>query len=264
MIFTHIPKCAGTSFIRLLRRWFREGYCHVHQDESTDRPLGRADTKDDTGEWNEYVRVIHSHFDAGRGYGLPNHYPEIQQYFALMRDPFDVLVSMYFFAKGRSQRGEFKYRGKTVDIREHFPDVSAYVAADQAWLENHLPTDMTEDNCEEYVASRFVYLGNFENLQESIDHLAFVLGKRRQILDRKNQANYDEELPESLRELIYERYPRARRFHEVSQSTYRVPGFDSASIEPAINAASGQKATSDGPQGFKRWLARWKRRSVRD
>ena len=41
-VFTHIPKCAGTSFIRVLRFWFREAYCHLIQDESRDIKLPKV------------------------------------------------------------------------------------------------------------------------------------------------------------------------------------------------------------------------------
>ncbi len=223
VIFVHVPKCAGTSFIGLLRRWFGETYHHPHQDESRDVLLPKAEVKLKNGEWNPQVKCIHSHFDAGRGYGLPHHYPEVDQYFTVMRDPFDMLVSMYFFVKGRSERGEYRYRGKVIDLREQYPSLESYLKVHHAWVEDHLPEDLTVENCEDYVASRFVYLGRFEALQSSVDRLADILGKPRVVLPKQNESNYSEEIPLHWKEEVYGRYPKARQLHDWSAQTHLAP-----------------------------------------
>ena len=223
-IFLHIPKCAGTSFIGLLRRWYGPTYHHPHQDETRDILLPRVRVKLENGNWDPKVKCIHGHFDRGRGYGLPEHYPEIDQYFTIMRDPFDMVVSMYFFVKGRSQRGEYRYRGKVIDIREQYPDLSSYLKVYHAWVEDHLPTDFTVKNSSSYVDSRFVYLGCFEELQRSVDGLADVLGKPRSTLPKQNVSRYDEEIPTDLKSHVHGLYPRAKCLHEMSEKTYRLPG----------------------------------------
>ena len=220
VIFVHVPKCAGTSFIGLLRRWFGETYHHPHQDESRDVLLPKVEVKLANGQWNPKIKCIHSHFDSGRGYGLPEHYPEVDQYFTVMRDPFDMIVSMYFFVKGRSERGEYRYRGKVIDIREQYPNLRSYLEVPHAWVEDHLPADLTVENCEDYVASRFVYLGRFEALQPSVDRLADVLGMQRVVLRKHNESTYSEEVPWHLKEWIYSRYPKAKRLHDWSARTY--------------------------------------------
>ena len=230
VIFIHVPKCAGTSFIGLLRRWFGDTYQHPHQDESRDVLLPKVDVKLANGEWNPKIKCIHSHFDAARGYGLPEHYPEVDQYFTVMRDPFDMIVSMYFFVKGRSERGEYRYRGKVVDIREQYPNLESYLEVHHAWVEDHLPADLTVENCEDYVASRFVYLGRFEALQPSVDQLADVLGMKRVVLPKQNESTYSEEVPLHSKEQVYARYPKAKRLHDWSATTY----LDSTSLRVRI------------------------------
>lgn len=225
VIFCHIPKCAGTSFIRLLKEWYSSRYHHPGQDETKDILLPRVEVKNKNGEWRKEVGVIHGHFDHGRGYGLPYHYPEVNQFFAFMRDPFELLVSMYFFAKGKSSRGEFLYRGKQVDIREIHPSVEAYLKVDQDWMCNHFPQDITLENLEEKMAQNCVYLGLFEDMQTSLDNLAFVLGKWRTELPLHNKSVYDEEVPEHLREFIYEKYPIAKKMHDYAKAHYRLVDF---------------------------------------
>lgn len=241
VVFMHIPKCAGTSFIKLLRRWYGPEYHHLfvhkfydelHAKDGKRSMLPTIPLKLANGEWDPSVKVIHAHFHHGRGFGLPYHLPDARQYFAFMRDPFDMVVSMYFFCKGKSSRGEFWYNGKKVDIRDAFADCSAYCMKHHDWLENHLPQDMTVENCEEYVAEKFVYLGLFDRLAESIDNLAFVLGKPKAELEVQNKSVYDEPIPQELREETRNRYPLAVKLYEVAKKTYQLPNFDPAMLEP--------------------------------
>ena len=77
LIYTHVPKCAGSSVVRLLRDWFGDQYHKLNQDERRDIVLPRVETKDKKGKWLPNVKCIHGHFNHGRGYGLPYFYPEL-------------------------------------------------------------------------------------------------------------------------------------------------------------------------------------------
>lgn len=242
VIFVHVPKCAGTSFIRLLRRWYGPTYHHPHQDETKDILIPKVATRLASGEFDPQVKVIHAHWDHGRGYGLPYYCPEVTQYFTIARDPFDMIVSMYFFVKGKCERGEFRYRGEVQDLRELYPSVDHYLDAEQGWVQNHLPIDMSCDNLSDYVARRFVYLGWFEQMETSIDHLAFVLGQKRQILPRHNVSRYDEQVPEHRRSEIHERYPIMKRLYDHAQRTFEVPSFERSKILPALPEPGKPKA----------------------
>ena len=222
IIYTHIPKCAGTSVVRLLRNWFGDTYHKLNQDETKDIMLPRVHTQDDEGQWLENVKCIHGHFNHGRGYGLPYFYSELDQYFTILRDPFDLTCSMYFFAKGRSIRGEFWFRGKQVDIRDQFPTVESYVSAYPYWLFNHMPQDVTLDNYEERLSQKFVYIGLFEDLQQSIDNLSTILGKPKFELPVTNVSNYDEMVPHYLREKFYHDYPLLKRIYHFALENYRM------------------------------------------
>lgn len=223
ILYTHIPKCAGTSVVSLLRDWFGKGYHKLNQDETRDIALPRVETQDEQGRWLESVKCVHGHFDHDRGYGLPYYYPEVNQYFTILRDPFDLVVSMYFFAKGRSRQGEFWHRGKPVDIREKFPDVSSYVKAYPRWLFNHLPQNVTLNNYRQKLEQYFVYIGIFEDLQTSINQLAKVLGKPSGELPKFNVSTYDEAVPESLRKQFYHDYPLLERIYQFALDHYKNP-----------------------------------------
>lgn len=223
VVFTHIPKCAGTSFIRVLRFWFRKSYCHLIQDESKDIKLPKVPVLEQDGSFRQDIKCIHGHFNHGRGYGLPYHYPEIDQYITILRDPFDIVVSMYFFFKGKSLRGEFFHRGKQVDVRDQFPSVEHYVRNYPDWLFDHLPQDISLANYEEQIRRRFIYVGLFEDMQTSIDVLAAIFGKSTMDMPVKNVSQYDEPVPEKLRERFYEDFPLLHKIYQFVKNRYRDP-----------------------------------------
>ncbi len=242
VIYTHIPKCAGTSIVTMLRSWFGAGYHKLNQDETRDILLPKIETQSPDGKWLPGVKCIHGHFNHGRGYGLPYYYPEVDQYFTILRDPFDLVVSMYFFAKGRSSQGKFWYRGEQVDFRSQFPSVDHYVRSYPYWLFNHLPQDLTLDNYEEYLEQRFIYIGIIEDLQTSVANLGAILGKPYFELPQLNVSTYDEKVPTTLREQFYYDYPLLRRIYDFALQNYRRGGVDTertaarAGTEPVVKA----------------------------
>ncbi len=244
ILYTHIPKCAGTSVVRLLRDWYGRYYHKLNQDETRDIVLPRVETKDDRGCWYSMIKCVHGHFNHGRGYGLPYFYPEVDQYFTILRDPFDLVVSMYFFAKGRSAKGQFWFRGQPVDIRDQFPGVASYVRSYPYWLFDHLPQDITLANYEQKLSSKFVYIGIFEDLQTSIDNLGKVLGKPQTQLPKFNVSTYDEPVPESLRDQFYHDYPLLKRVYQFAIDRYRDPNVMSEQKRLEIIAAEESESES--------------------
>jgi hypothetical protein len=224
LIFTHIPKCAGTSFVRLLSHWFAKTYRKLNQDETRDIVLPKVPAQDAEGRWLPDVRCIHGHFNHGRGYGLPYFYPEITQYITVLRDPFDIVVSMYFFFKARSLSGRYLFRGQPIDIREHYASVEDYVRDYPYWLYDHLPRDVNAKNYREKLAERFVYIGVFEDLDRSIQNLAMLLGKRPCRLPRMNVSQYDEPVPAHLRTRFYADYPLLKQIYDFAVEQHRAFG----------------------------------------
>ncbi len=221
IIYTHIPKCAGTSVVRLLTEWFGPSYHKLNQDERQDILLPKVETRDADGRWLPNVKCIHGHFNHGRGYGLPYYYPEITQYFTILRDPFDLIVSMYFFAKGRSKEGRFWFRGEQVDFSKLYPSVTEYVKDYPYWLFHHLPQDVTLVNYRDVLPNRFVYMGIFEEMDATLRNLAKILGKPARALPQMNVSNYDEKVPESLREQFYRDYPLLKQVYDFALASHR-------------------------------------------
>lgn len=220
IIFTHMPKCGGSSFIRLLRQWFGSGYHKLNQDETQDVLLPRIATRDPEGNWLPEVQCIHGHFDNGRGYGLPYFYPEINQYFTILRDPFDIAVSMFFFCKGRSLEGKFWYRGRQENILDKYPNIEYYLRESPYWIYNHLPQDINLQNYCQRLADRFVYIGVQEQMETSIERLSSILGVPNVQLPFFNESKYDEPVPGWLRDRFYNDYPLLRFVYEFALENY--------------------------------------------
>jgi len=221
LIFTHIPKCAGTSVVRVLRHWFRGHYYHTFTDDRSGLPMPRIQTRDRSGQWDSNVHCIHAHFDHRRGYGLPYFYPEVNQYVTIFRDPFDIVVSMYFFAKGKAKAGAFFHEGRQVDFCQLYPQLEAYVHDHPVWLYDHLPQDLTLYRLADSLRDRFVYIGIFEDMATSLNQLRLCLGKPPVDMPLRNVSNYDEEVPESLRKWFYHHHPLLHEIYQFALEHYR-------------------------------------------
>jgi len=221
LIFTHVPKCAGTSIVRVLRHWFRGHYYHTFTEDRLGLPMPRIMTRDHQGRWLPDVHCIHAHFDHRRGYGLPYLYPEIQQYVTIFRDPFDIVVSMYFFAKGKARQGQFFHEGQAVDFCRLYPKLEHYVHDHPVWLYDHLPQDLTLHQLRRDLQERFVYIGLFEDMPTSLDRLRRRLGKPPVEMPVRNVSQYDEEIPDSLRKWFYHHHPLLYEIYQFALDTYR-------------------------------------------
>ena len=92
LLSLHVPKTAGTSLRLMMEQWFcRENMRLHYQDHRTLAPPPKYSL--------EGPICVHGHFDATRGYGVDQYYPEAKQFITFLRDPFDRAVSLYFFIR---------------------------------------------------------------------------------------------------------------------------------------------------------------------
>lgn len=221
LIYLHFPRCAGRSMVFLLSRWFQQGFHRLNQDESRDMPTPKLATRDRQGQWLSDVRCIHGSFDHGLGCGLPYSYPEVRQYLTVLRDPFDVAVSMYFSLKQNSHQGEGGLANLSPDFGEQFPSVADYLRHYPYRIFQHLPIDIDLTNYWQKLSERFVYIGIFEDLTASIKTIAELLGQKPFEIPRLHASIYDEPVPESLRETFYRDYPLLKRIYDFAAAHYR-------------------------------------------
>jgi hypothetical protein len=232
-----------------LHQWFGDGYHKLNQQQDSKYGMEKLPTQDGQGNWLPDVRCIQAHFHHGHGFGLPYFYPEIDQYVTILRDPFDLMVSMYFFIKGRSKQGKFWFRGRPVDITETYPSIESYVRNYPYWMYSHLPQNLTLANYRQQLSKQFVYIGIFEDLQNSINRLAEKLGQSPVKLPLSNASQYDETVPEELRQQFYFDYPLPKRIYDFARQHYQDDSERWGRRNPAeseVDATEGAVSQSSG------------------
>jgi len=200
LISLHAPKCGGTSFLSVLKQWFGENlYLHYFDQRRNERPR-RYETRGGI--------CIHGHFNKRRKLGVLDYYPEADQLIIILRDPFEMALSRYFFTKGQGEN--FFRNGKRVTpIREQFRDVGDYLRRyeKRRYVMNLLPYEGTPDTYEEMFEKYFVYVGITEDLQTSVDMLAQRLGFTSRPIKRLNTSVHDEEVTAEMREEFIHTHP---------------------------------------------------------
>ena len=231
----HIPKCAGTSFSRVLKEWFGRGYLRHHYNDKLNRPPPRHSLT--RGIWTKRPRVglcIHGHFNNDRGIRLLDYYPEARQLISIIRDPFHLHVSTYFYLKNQAQvggRGAYR-EGKPNPILQNSSSLEEYLERyTRPYIRSLLPPKLTLDNFEDVLTNDFIYIGLSENLQQSVNLLAKVLGFDTVEVPMKNASNWSEEVPAGARE----RFEEENQLETLISTTTSPPiGAMVLAIDPAV------------------------------
>ena len=99
----------------IVRGWFGERYHRHYFDEKT----GALPEHPDTGPGS----VVFGHFNRARGFGVEHHYPEVQQFVTVLRDPFEMAVSGYFYT--RKMRAAWKDASNLPPLQDKiYPTIS--------------------------------------------------------------------------------------------------------------------------------------------
>ena len=97
LIFIHIPKAAGLSCQKVFKSWFGDNL-HRHYAREADGEIPKP--VDIFGLHSEaHPLCVFGHFNRNRKRGLETCYPDAPQFMTILRDPFQRLVSQYFFMR---------------------------------------------------------------------------------------------------------------------------------------------------------------------
>lgn len=178
-VFHHLMKCGGTSVVNALCNWFELIFEH------NDAPNGLYK---DINDYNRYKLnlsniscdyCIIAHFQ-NEGNFLHERYPEVLKrpeefkVFTFVRDPMELIISMYYYGR------------KNID-----GSLENYLNGFNNFLANLFPCD--ESNFKETI-DRYFFVGVTEKLQESFDKLAEMTGKKRVPLLSINKSEKDEQV----------------------------------------------------------------------
>ena len=213
----HVPKCAGSSVQKVMKRWFgRRLLRHYFNEQTNEMPMHHRLQRG----WfspSEAGVCVYGHFNRKRGFGLWDYYPEIKQFVTILRDPFEMAVSNYFYAR---RLGEKRYwKGQAKPYR--FDSLGDYLQKmRQSFYLNYFAIELTESNWREHIEQHFIWIGVTENLQDSLDIIAEKLGKPRKQVPVINVSPRNEEATDEMRRefrdrhaLEYQVYDHALQLH---------------------------------------------------
>jgi len=197
LIYIHIYKTGGTTIGKYLGDWFHDEKNRLHPI----RPRNDSYTIDKKIEQLKYNGIFnpifYGHFFDDHISAFPKH---CNQFITTIRNPFDRLVSSYFYQQRR------KNNDTNMSLEQ--------------WVltEDVDDTDLTEifgkeiitlKNYKHIIKKYFIYIGLFESFNTSILKLSTVLEKPAniKILRHLNKSEYTTNVPNHLREFHRNKYP---------------------------------------------------------
>jgi len=213
LIFIHVPKSAGTSVRDVVQGWFpgrfHQNYFNEIQGTMPVQlpPEILSDSKNPP--------VIYGHFNKLRGFGIQDYYPNADQFVTILRDPFELAVSEYFFVRKSGQKWKDKSRVPTDSLQKH-------IRATNSAMLNHFPREMTQSNYVSILEEYFVEIGITEMLPQSLSRISAKLGTvfNPADLEWTNATERDQPVPQSLRDDFAEANPLEFAVYEYAKSRF--------------------------------------------
>lgn len=202
LISIHVPKTGGTTFRRILRKWFGENLSIHYFNERENRMPVKHKTAPGI--------CIHGHFNKKRKFGVRDYYPEARQFISFLRDPFDIVLSRFFFVKQKEMEGASFREGEWFCLPD---DVNRYLEKEITQTAYHpnildyMPFEFTRDNYKELMEQYFIYIGFREDFQSSVDIMAGKLGFSPVKLAPLNVSSRYQEAVEEYREIFMDSHP---------------------------------------------------------
>ena len=197
LIHIHVPKTGGTSVKELYKEWFGDKLFFHYYNE----PEGKMPRKYNLSALHtiESPVCLYGHFNRTRGFGIEHYYPEVDQFIAILRDPFERAVSAYFFKL--NNRSDWKDQSKipTGELSEH-------ILKEKVSILDHFPQEVTTNNYQDIIETQFIEIGITEHLDESMQRIASKLNYyyKPGSLPTLNATQRDQRIPKQLREKYIE------------------------------------------------------------
>lgn len=169
LIWIHLPKSAGSSVRRIVDGWFGSEHVFPHYKQGRDAPLPSVPAAPGP------ATVVYGHFNRERGFGVETLPFEASQFVTILREPLEKHVSAFFYLN-RAAREQGK-QAKTGGDDQAALD--RWVADRHLPYLEHFPEPVCEANYR-HVVDRFLVVGIYELLHDSMRAIASALGKEFQ------------------------------------------------------------------------------------
>lgn len=169
-IFIWIPKTAGTSITEVLEMNGFQGYRWKYQIFST---------------INNKVHYCHySIFHLIKYNYVPKKFIDEAFKFTFVRNPYDRLISLFFYLKkreGKLTRG-LSFKEFLYSLKKNITEVGLY----------NVKGNSQANNQYKWITTEIDFIGNYENLQQDFNTLCSILGIEEQELPIKRKTNHKE------------------------------------------------------------------------
>lgn len=216
LIAIHIPKTGGHSFREILKKWFKENFLRHYFDEKRNKMPERHELRPGI--------CICGHFNKKRNFGIQDYYPGVDQFITILRDPFEILVSRYFFEKKR-EMNNFSYRdGKPLKLTD---DIDEYLEKEMGRPDYHpnildyMPVAMTSENYKDVIHHCFIFIGILEEFQYSIDKIAQKLDFPTYPAEIMNKSRRFERVLPEFRQRFIQGHPLEYDVYHYVEENYR-------------------------------------------
>ncbi|MCP4822603.1 MAG: hypothetical protein GY892_00660 [Shimia sp.] len=211
LIFIHVPKTAGGAVRQIVKDWFPNRFHRHYYNESAGGMPDLLPLKSE--QFIKYPPVIFGHFNRNRGFGIEDYYPDVSQFVTILRDPFEVAISHYFFVRKVSEHWKDQSRVPGVSLEEHIKVTGLNML-------NHFPREMSSENFKDILEEYFIEIGITEELSKSLGLISKKLGVEFDPfqLEVVNVTERDQPLPEEYRDQFYDKHPLEYAVYEFAKS----------------------------------------------
>ncbi len=194
LIVIHVPKAAGTSSRKFFQAWYGDGFLRHYFNQKKEQMPKKYDLFELHSINNPIV--LHGHFNKVRGFGVEDYYPEVKQFITILRDPFELEISKYFFIRKHG----IDWNGMPVDdIKEHLIGAKSHML-------DYFPREVTFNNYKEIIAKYFIEIGVTKHLRNSMKWIAYKIGMQYEdeLFGYHNTTERDQEVPNYLKDIFIE------------------------------------------------------------
>lgn len=171
VISFHVPKAGGSSLREYMDNFFDVVLPHYnYQENIAGIDVWKLPTRWQVKSLKRLARkrrvCIHGHFRRSQKSFYDDYYPDADQFITLLRDPLEMTISQYYYAKRLESEGGKKVRHS----------LDTFVASHTSSWDDHLPVGFVDDT--QNAIKGFLAVGTLERVDLYLDRLAEVTGRR--------------------------------------------------------------------------------------
>lgn len=190
LYFLHIPRTGGV----VMWGWLRE--------------MSGNRVRQDTRKTGGPRQIVGGHFDLTVGRGVVQLHPEAEQFMTIFRDPFNRLVSLYFFIKNQ-YKGKAPWEpGPPIRLKDYGNTLAGFLDSYPSDVTRFLPVGSLHVRPLPRMLEDFIFVGIAERSRNCLRTLARLVHKRCPMFRHGNPCGrVDEPVTPCMRADFHRRHP---------------------------------------------------------